>query len=297
MINNNINFFEKRDFGEIIGVSFNFIFEERKILGKALLLYVFPMFLLTLIIQHYFPTTATTDPPVLEDVNYSRLFLSYLLQFASNVLAYSVIGSYIKLYIRKGSGNFSIEDVWSNTLQILGKIALIQVAVGLMLVFGLIVFVIPGIFIAVATIFAHFIVIFEDEYTTNAIKKSFYLVKNNWWVTFGFIIVLLIVIIFISVIFSSLYEFLPIAMQTGTNSIIFSVLVSMLSLILMTFYQTGISLLYFKFSEEKDHGLLLNRILEINEIEEEEEENRFTENNESTENNTEDENDRFKPED
>lgn len=74
---------------------------------------------------------------------------------------------------------------------------------------GALLFVLPGVFIAVLVMFVPFNIIFNNDNWLEAIKKSFKLVWGNWWRTLGVIIVPGIAIAIIQQIIASMFAFSP----------------------------------------------------------------------------------------
>ncbi len=69
-------------------------------------------------------------------------------------------------------------------LILLGILSLIVIIVGMILL------VIPGIFCMISLAFSNFFVIVEENSVVNSMKKSFRLVSGNWWYTFGAILII-----------------------------------------------------------------------------------------------------------
>ena len=100
-----------------------------------------------------------------------------------------VTHGYISLYVSKGKGNFTKNDVGELLKKNLWKVFGAGILVYIMAVIGFLLFYIPGIYLAVATIFVFLIIIYENKSATESISRSFEIIKGKWWQTFGLILV------------------------------------------------------------------------------------------------------------
>jgi hypothetical protein len=262
-----INFLKRRDYGEILGLSFTFFFKEIKKLYKPLSIYVLPFFIVAEFLTAYF------NEPV--DVFYqvehgfsTHLFLINIINFLMYVMLYTVVSAYIKLYITKGNENFDENDVWKEVSANYGNVALAQILFGIIIVAGVFFLLIPGIYLAVVSIFVQFIVVFENKTAPKAIERSFVVIKNNWWNTFGMLIVVVIIFAAIIIVVTSVLSLISPATPTNDFSIIsiFKVIfVGIISISVMTVFEIFIIMLYFRFVEEKEHSQLFQKISNITE--------------------------------
>ncbi len=118
---------------------------------------------------------------------------------------------------------------------------LVSLLVGLIIIFGTILLIIPGIFLGVLLSFSYYTVIIDNHKVIQSIKSSASLVKNRWWATFWrllapaviFSILLIIVQGIINIPTTIIFNYL----QTGTPLHIFLLtLFSLISTLIGVFF-------------------------------------------------------------
>jgi hypothetical protein len=200
-----IEFRKKRETGEIITDSLVFIRTEFKPLAKLTALYVFPFLILYTIAQLYlqskyagvFDLINKADPEKLvREMGpfYVNLLVTVLFDIFVQSLFLAVVYTYIQAYIFKGRKSFSLSEVtpvfFSNTLITLTT----GLAVTAIAVSGLFLCILPGIILANSLSLAVFIAVYERKGFRDALVRSWYLVKSQWWNTFALNIVGIVVI-------------------------------------------------------------------------------------------------------
>jgi len=222
MIEKEIKFRKKRELGELISDSFDFIKQEYKPISKLILTYVLPFLILYGIVQVYFQMKVIgkfdlTDPEAfmanIDPLFYKNLLLYFLFGIFVQSLLISTFYSYIEMYIKKGKGNFELSEItpylFSNGLLALGA-GLIWFIVTM---FGFMLCVLPGIYFANTFSLVVFIVLFERKGLGNALSRSWSLVNTQWWATLLLSIVGILIIWTISFVIA-----LPtMILSAGTN--------------------------------------------------------------------------------
>ncbi|MBN2775448.1 MAG: hypothetical protein JXR31_14430 [Prolixibacteraceae bacterium] len=205
-----IFFREKRDIGKIISDSFQFIKNEFRPLFGIILIYVIPFFILFAFLQinaqqRLLESGFLNDPEIFMNNPlpfYKKVFVTVLFNVFAQCLYTAVIYSYIEVYVKKGKGNFSTGDVTSelfnNSLIALGAGAMITVIV----FFGLIFCIIPGIYFANTLSLVIMIAVFEKKGISMALKRSWNLVNAQWWNTFLLNIIAFLIIMAVGFVFS-----------------------------------------------------------------------------------------------
>lgn len=192
MTDKNIQFQKVRELGEIIGDSFEFLKEEFRPLSKLILQYVFPFILMYGGLQVYVQMKVIgsidfSDPEGLFN-NIGPLYMNILLSSLFAVFVQSLlIGtfySYLQLYIEKGKGNFSLEDVspvlFPNTLKALGASFVLYFLVLL----GVMMCILPGIYLANSLSPLVMVLLFEKKSLADALVRTWKLVHTGWGNTF-----------------------------------------------------------------------------------------------------------------
>ncbi len=185
-----IEFRKVRDFGGILNVTFDYIKKNFKVLFKSNLLISAPAILLAGVFIGIYQSSmfSFADYPDL-----AMIGIPFLIGMFFTVLAYLIITvvtySHLMVYKQSDTGIFDIEDVWriakKNFFMILFTGIGYSIAVGL----GFIFLIIPGIYLSI-TLSLIFIVRLEENLGFfDALTRCKKLIKDNWWFTFGLIIV------------------------------------------------------------------------------------------------------------
>lgn len=191
MTDNEVQFRKKRETGEVIADSFRFLKQERKPLSKLFAVYILPFIIIYGILQVYVQMKVTGKV----DLNNPEMIISNLGPIYGNILIVSLFGlfvqsllggtyyTYIEYYIKKGKGNFELSEItplfFSNGLWALGANLLLFAVV----MAGLILFIVPGIYFANTFSIVVMILIFEKKGIGNAFTRSWMLVNSQWWNT------------------------------------------------------------------------------------------------------------------
>lgn len=231
MENSRINLYKERDFGEVFNATFDFIKQEFKPLGRAILVFILPFILLQGIFMAYYQNSIFSllkDPEILRNGIFefwSTFFSSYLLLMVVMVLVqtiiYSTILSYLRLY------NRSEEEITVPALAneiknlffpVLGAIVLTM----LVLMVGLMMCVLPGLYLGVSLSLFLIALGMEKKGIGDAFSRSFQLVHMQWGWTFLLILVVFVLLYIASVILQipSMilgFTFLFHSIQEGTN--------------------------------------------------------------------------------
>jgi hypothetical protein len=186
-----IQFRKKRETGDIFTDSFKFIKTEFRPVMWLLIVYVSPFIIVYGILQAYISANVLGRL----DLSDAETMLKNLGPFYLNLLLVSLFGifvqsllagtyyTYIKAYVTKGKGNFRLDEItpslFANTLLALGANLVFFVIV----VFGVLMCILPGIFLANSLSLVLMIIIFEKKGLSNALHRSWKLVHTQWWNT------------------------------------------------------------------------------------------------------------------
>lgn len=278
-----VDFRQERDLGEILNATFSFLRENFKPLGRVLLLYAGPLILISSISGALFQaqnlnvisSPNSFDPDSLMQIYGTKYFLFLLAAVLANAMLVSVTYSYISLYIERKGANFTDEEVWaevrSNFFMVLGTVLLSALIIGL----GLVLLIIPGIYVAVSISFILIMRMVERNSFGEAFSRCFTLVKDNWWYTLLIIVVVSILVGIVAYVFmipQMIYTFIYTFDAVSGNSVDVSILYIVLTS-LGTFFASllnsitfvAIALHYFNLVEKKESPALYEKIDEINE--------------------------------
>lgn len=210
MVEKEIQFRKKREIGDIFTDSFEFLKQEFKPISKLIGIYVLPFLLLYGLVQVYLQKNVisrfdfSNPDTLLENIGplYLNIFLFSLFGLFVQSLLIAAFYSYIDVYIKKGKGNFDLSEIianlFSNGLLVIGG----SFVLFFMVMIGVVLCIIPGIYFANTFSIIFFILIFEKKGLANAFIRSSALVKKQWWNTFLINIVGIFIIWTVSMIIS-----------------------------------------------------------------------------------------------
>jgi MFS family permease len=219
-----IEYHQTRDFSRKMSVTFEFIRQNFKSLGKSIMIIAGPPVLIASIMMGSFfsdmmssTLNAAANPEAFRDTVFSANFwmqiaLIFVFGILSMVLTIATINNYLILYEEQGSSKIEVEIVWSrvrNTfwmyigtgglmvlLLIVAYIALV-VVVGLLAAaspilafFGIVGVMCVLLYLIVGTSFLFFIRAYEKKGFFESLERSFRLIQGKWWSTFGLVMIL-----------------------------------------------------------------------------------------------------------
>ncbi len=268
-----INLREQRDFGQKFNAVFTFVQQNLKPLFKCVLFMVGPLVLVGGIFYGIFYTkvmTASVMGSSLDEFsNLSNTLLSYLFLGAASLWLQIVVLTYMAEYL---SGNRTITPatVWNRAKGKIGSVIGAAFVMGIMIMIGFILLLVPGVYLAIVLSLAIPVLIFEDKVVFDAIGRCFSLIQGKWWSTFG----ILSVIGIISGVASSIFTIpfivmfvISLLMQTGELGVFFMILFSCVmylgSYLISTLPVLAIGFQYFNLVERKESTGLLEKIDQI----------------------------------
>lgn len=208
-----INLQQKRGTGEIIQDTFTFLRLEFRPLILTVLGIAGPYILLLLVAFGFYLYSFGDFALALEGGSFDAgsstvvLGLSYLGILFFSLIAYgltqSAILHYINLYqeVRKTPDPHELRRrAYGSFWSIVG----LSIIVGVVTFVGLMLCVIPGIYLMVPLLLAFPLLIFKNRSVGEAFSESFGLIRGNWWRSFG-----LIVLLYLIVIIGSMIMFVP----------------------------------------------------------------------------------------
>jgi hypothetical protein len=155
------------------------------------------------------------------------------------------------------------ETDWQESLQLamgrLGSLIALAILTGLLIVIGLIACVLPGIWIAVALAFGVPVLLVEGVGATDAMSRSFNLVKNNWWAAFGRLL-LGYILVFVAAVIISLIVAIPLVVafgDDGTGGSFASALSGLVGSVITTpFMAALVTIVYFDLRGRQEGGAM-----------------------------------------
>ena len=271
MENNIFRFRKTRDFGELLSDTFKFFREN----GKSFLSINFKIcapFFIALILTNAYYTYVTLGMGFESYGNFTGFlipaFINLIAVFVYITALYLSVFNYIKSYIAN-NGVVSEDDIKNGLKKDLGSGLAVNLIVGILIFTGLLFILIPGIYLGVVLTLALPILVFEQKGVGDTISSCFQLIKDNWWFTFGALIVFGIIMYLINVVFQMpMIIYMIVGMISGLDAgvesmaesmqskdpilMILTIVASIAQYLLYIITPIFISLIYFNLHEEKN---------------------------------------------
>lgn len=286
-----LNLRKDRDVGMALSDTLSFIGQNFKPFAKVILFLAAPFYLIGSLIsawsQYQMADTVNglndinnvIEPDDLIDVYLSFPWATLSASMLFQILASAVMTACVFLFIRLYEQNFHNEanglekakeitvsdvssELWAHIPWVFGY----TIIWTLMLMVGFIFLIIPGIFFGVATSLLFAVYFLENKGFSESMSRSMELVRNNWWRTLGFFLLLGIVVSTFNLVVS-----FPLGLITGggallgateitTTTIVAQTITTFLSSMLYTVFTVGSGIWYYSLLEKKEAVSLENKI-------------------------------------
>ncbi len=278
-----LNLKKYRDFGQLITDTFVFIKQEHQLLIKVILTYVGPFVLITAFAGAWMQTglfksmdlNNATDPfGIFRDLG-MKYFIYILATLVSSTMMMCTLYSYMFLYTRQGKDGFLPEDVWEMVKEKFFPVLGLILVVGFIVFFGIILCIVPGVYLAVVFTLVVASSVFENLSPGKAMERSMFLVKEDFWFALGIGFVMSLIAGMLGMIFlapsSIMSMFLMINNIQGESSqtvtIIFLILTAIGTFCASILYgipHITMSMFYLSQIEKKESPNLFDKIEQIN---------------------------------
>lgn len=200
-----MNLREERDFGEKFNATFLFARQNFKNLSLSLLLLGAPLMIVGNLLVAYLQADMQIGSFDYTNGLPDGFWTLYLIIIPVYFIAYSwlmaVTYAYIAEYLT-GNREITTGQVFKRASQKIGKILVSSIIIAIMVGFGFLLVVIPGIYLMVAVTFVQVIILVEDVPVFKSISRSISLIKGKWWSTFGLIVVMSFVVGIMQLVFT-----------------------------------------------------------------------------------------------
>ena len=283
----NIELAKPRDFGEVLGDTFVFIRQNLKPLLKYFFIFcgffVVATAAASIVVELRAVNLATSyDPNDFANENvfsrimpliggYVLLMVFYILQ---SVTLNVMILSYMALYQQKRNVVPTVEEMWGYIkyyyLRVLGSSFLLYLLAFVGLCFCLV----PGIYLGTVFALVPVIIVVENASFSYAFSHAFKLISNNWWASFGVLVVIYIILYVVNLvvgipasILGAGNVFLHLSRRSvGAVSVPLVIIMNVIKAFVY-FFQillvSAVGLIYFNLSETKEGTSLIARIDEF----------------------------------
>ncbi|MBV8390581.1 MAG: hypothetical protein JO080_12325 [Mucilaginibacter sp.] len=269
-----------RDFGEIISDTFGFVKQNFKPLLKYFFIFC-GFFLLasgaseiitqiqTLNRINNFNSNSFDAPTSPFSVFTTAYFLNLfflLLEYLSITL---MTLSFMALYRQKGNQVPDTEEMWGYFKFYFFRVAGSAFVVTILVILGCFFCLIPGVYLYPIMALVFPIIVIENASFNYAFNQSFKLIKDNWWLTFGVMVVVSIILsavsailVLPSAIFTAGNIFLHITRGTSTSvtGVIVTTILKQFSYVFQILSVVATCLCYFNLTESKEGTGLMERI-------------------------------------
>ena len=274
MVQSKIEFRKVRDFGALLNVTFDYIKKNFKVLLKSNLLISAPFILLAGVFMGMYQSSMFNFT---DNYDLQQIGIPFLLAMFFMILSYLIITivtySHLMVYKQSESGVFDIDEIWQMVKKNFFMILFTGIGYTFVVVFGFIFLIIPGVYLSI-TLSLIFIVRLEEGLGFfDAVSRCTKLISNNWWFTFGLIIVVGIIQGFLTyALYIPNYIMMFATAFTGINSetsslnqilYILTSIISSLGALLYVISTVAIAFQYYNLVERKEAPGLLQQIDEI----------------------------------
>lgn len=272
-----IEFQQYRDFGQILSATFEFLRENFKQLGKAIIFFVGPFILLTGVFGGLYQKDMFSFVPTSTSLSQFGVSIGLYILFAflTTLMLINTVYSFIIIYIkREDESIIEVDEVWDKVKGSIIKIILISIGYAIITMLATVLLIIPGIYVSVALMIIYIVALHENKGFFDAMSRCFFLIKNKWWFTFGLLIVLSLIQGFMGFLFQ-IPQYIAMFFvafnsidgngMSSTTEILFIIttIISSLNFLFYSISFVGIAFHYFSLVEQKEAKGLLNKIESI----------------------------------
>ncbi|MFD0797063.1 hypothetical protein ACFQZJ_06300 [Maribacter chungangensis] len=227
MKSNYIEFKKQRELGEILSDTFAFFRNEFKPFFSTFFKIVGPflaVLVVSLVLYLYFAGNTFNLMLLDADMDVTNLATIGLIGFVyilSIVAVYTMSQSTVLHYIKSysnGKGTTDFETIRTEVYDSFWSFIGLGIMAGLSIFIGLMVCIIPGVYLYVPLSLAFCILVFNRMNASDAYSYSFTLVKDEWWMTFATIFVIGIIVGIATYVFAiptAIYQWIKMGIFSG----------------------------------------------------------------------------------
>jgi len=270
-----LEFKKRRDFGQVINDTFTFMRQNFKPLIKTYFTFC-GLFVLasmsTMLMQQYktvnvINTMGNGGSSTGKGLYGIEYFLSIVFSLASYASMSVAILSYIAIYVQKGNQTPTTEEVWGFFKYYFWRVFGSSILLLLMVMVGFVLCLAPGFYLFPFVTMMLPIMVIENASLGYAFSRSFQIIKENFWITFGTLLVIWIIVyacMSMVILPTTLFNMIGMFSSKGAHM---SLTLTMISTVLQSLCQVftivpiiTITLMYFSLIEQKENVGLMERI-------------------------------------
>ncbi|KLT64927.1 hypothetical protein [Pedobacter sp. BMA] len=275
-----LEFKKRRDFGQVINDTFTFMRQNFKPLIKIYFMFC-GLFVLasmaTMLLQQYKMVNVINNV----SVDNTRAFafgsmygIEYFLSIFFTIISYTsmtvAVHSYIAIYVQKGNAIPTTDEVWGYFKYYFFRVFWSSIVLSLLLGVGMLFCLVPFFWLFPYVCMVYPIMIIENSRLGYAFNRSFALVKDNFWVTFGTIVIVWIIVyacMSMVVLPTSLFNMVGMfSHKSPQMSLTLTMITTVLQSLCQVFFIVPIitiTLSYFSLVEQKESLGLMERITQF----------------------------------
>ena len=273
-----IEFKKIRDFGQIINDTFTFIRQNFKPLVKNYFIFCGLFVLggmLSMLLQQYKAVnminnigSSGKNPFGFGGIYGLEYFLAILFSFAGYASTTVFALSYIAIYVQKGNETPTTDEVWGYFKHYFFRVFGSSLLLTLLLIVAFLFCLVPGFWLFPFITITFPIMVIENGSLAYSFSRSFKIVKDNFWLTFGTLFIIWIIVyacMSLVVLPTTIFSMIGIFSHSGKPQM--SLVFTMLSTVLQYLCQVctiipivTITLSYFSLVEQKESAGLMERI-------------------------------------
>lgn len=199
-----IEFKKKRELGDVLSDTFAFLRSQFKpffttffkIVGPYLLVMMISLGLYMFFVRDSL-NNALMGTGVPATSNLGIMFAVSILYLVSIVIVYTMSQSTVLHYIKSyanGKGKIDEAVIKSEVYQRFGSFLGLGFLVGLSIIIGIFICCVPGIYLWVPLALSFSVLVFDQKSAVDAYGYSFKLIKDEWWITFATLVVVIIIV-------------------------------------------------------------------------------------------------------
>ena len=275
-----LEFKKRRDFGQVINDTFTFMRQNFKPLIKIYFLFcgLFVLASMTAMLLQQYKMVSVVNSigrtyasgNGLSSVYGIEYFLSIFLTIISYTSMTVAIHSYIAIYVQKGNVVPTTDEVWGYFKYYFFRVFWSSIVLSLLLGVGMLFCLVPFFWLFPYVCMVYPIMIIENGKLSYAFNRSFALVKDNFWVTFGTIVIVWIIVyacMSMVILPTSIFNMVGMfSHKSPQMSLTLSMITTVLQSLCQVFFIVPIitiTLSYFSLVEQKESLGLMERITQF----------------------------------
>lgn len=257
----NIELNRPREFGDIISDTFAFGKQNFKPLLRSYFV-IGGLLLVTDIIISAWVNTNRGDASVTTIAGIGELFFDFI----NHVVLTLVTLSYLAVYRQKDNYPADTIEVWGYFKYYFFRVLFTQIVLVICAAIGFFFCFLPGVYLSVVFSLVTPIMVIENGSFRYSFDRAFKVIKENWWLTFGAILLIVMVTVMIMLIIM----LPPMIIYGGTQWLTgekLNTFAGVLQSVMINFAQVlwivpviTITLVYYSLTEEKEGNSLIDRI-------------------------------------